>query len=762
MKKVIFLIFFLGTCLALVINNSDQVKADYCSGGGTIGDVECPNPPGNNGWYCVNNSSGVNCSSLNYSSCINYRPESNPSCTAKDVICIGCGWVVTPPPPPPPGPTPTPAPTDPGNCPYHCSGSICATGCNTAAGDVCTCTCSCGGGSAPPPAPPPPPPVGCTTNTTYMCPKDFPVSPVSPACKDHHPPTNSACSGYPRGDAYISDDYTKIIGVSGGTAAWCPDHGNRHDVEFWELNANGLTPVNITSEGSLIRTPGAADPTCNESGGGESNWYSGFCSNNPNDADCNQGFEWTIPARLKDGLPHYIVIYGVNPASTGKTTPLHYSGPQYTDYYEGVSTGLSYGMIYVKPLVVVDAPNSKIVGHNDTLWCNYVKGWAGDTDDPDYPIDVEVWDGEKDYGGTWLYTVPGSDQFGFTSNKVSNCSEIANGNGAIDCNACLTAGGSSSDPAQCVHEFNLNPLYSYIPQVFDGNNHTFNLYGINKPETGGVPWQLLDSTNNNSGTCPLLEPPWWQAKDADITAKGAITSKLPTSSAVLIRNGSGGYPGVAAFGTTLTVNQNGGKVSSPEWSANSVYNGKSFFYSYFNSLIPNGVTPASFTGSLTSGGTLHNNYYWYKYDNPTGTATLNAQALGTRKVILFVNGNLKIDGSISLTNGQGFLLVIASGDITVNSSVGDSSPDLDPGSDNSPELKGLFFTDKKFITGTGANQFYLRGSVVANNGLTLGRSLADPNNTTRPAEYFEYAPDQILNFPKQLAVRRVRWLEVAP
>jgi len=42
----------------------------------------------------------------------------------------------------------------------------------------------------------------------------------------------------------------------------------------------------------------------------------------------------------------------------------------------------------------------------------------------------------------------------------------------------------------------------------------------------------------------------------------------------------------------------------------------------------------------------------------------------------------------------------------------------------------------------------------------LGRNL--PDNSTLPAESFEYAPDLLFKIPQSLQLKRTRWKEVSP
>jgi hypothetical protein len=89
----IVLLFF---CVSLF--SPAVILADYCSGGGTTGTVECPNPDGLNGcnnWYCVNIVQSVNCGSyLDQGSCESFSSSGGQQTQGNPVNCVGCGWVV--------------------------------------------------------------------------------------------------------------------------------------------------------------------------------------------------------------------------------------------------------------------------------------------------------------------------------------------------------------------------------------------------------------------------------------------------------------------------------------------------------------------------------------------------------------------------------------------------------------------------------------------------------------------------------------------
>ncbi|MGB6839245.1 MAG: hypothetical protein WBD86_00305 [Microgenomates group bacterium] len=267
--------------------------------------------------------------------------------------------------------------------------------------------------------------------------------------------------------------------------------------------------------------------------------------------------------------------------------------------------------------------------------------------------------------------------------------------------------------------------------------------------------------------------PWWQVKDADIIANGNIISSIPLSCAlpdcdpVLGLEGLGGFPGVPSYLGSASFGE--GSVSSKGWLAESETKFKKVYdYDFFDRLVRTDVIiteisePEVNGGFFTSGGTPSRGYVWYHFDGssvPPGDLTINSNVNmpGDRKVILLIEGaDLYIDGRINIVDGRGFFMVIVGKNEGGNKGNIYVKDDL-PGQD---EIEGVFLAEGQFKTGAGDNQLYVRGMVAAYDGVVLERDLTD--NSTEPAELFEYAPDMVLTFPRDLTYKRLRWKEVAP
>jgi len=246
-----------------------------------------------------------------------------------------------------------------------------------------------------------------------------------------------------------------------------------------------------------------------------------------------------------------------------------------------------------------------------------------------------------------------------------------------------------------------------------------------------------------------------------VATNGNLNSSLPVAGLFFDTKGAGDFPGVPAYGGTTNLTTS--NVSETGWLANSTYNTTKVYNSnYFANAVPADVVINSLASSIegtdiASGGTATDGIYWYEYDSALNGGvdlTINSSAsLGSRKVVLIVkDADVYLKGNINLTKGSGFFLLATSGNIIVDPGVGGGA---------SANLEGIYVSDGTFQTGVASNQLWLRGNVAAYGGITLERDLGT-DNTTTPAELFEFAPDLAILFPGKIAARSVSWQEVAP
>lgn len=256
-------------------------------------------------------------------------------------------------------------------------------------------------------------------------------------------------------------------------------------------------------------------------------------------------------------------------------------------------------------------------------------------------------------------------------------------------------------------------------------------------------------TGNERGSVTVLLnlPAWWQVKDGDVTAANGSIQSTVAATNYFDTIGAGGFPGVPVYSGSLNV---GSLISTTNWNANTGTTlSRLFDYAYFENLVPDNITPTAVSGTTTlpPNGT---NFDGYEIFKASGSLTLDTMDLRSRKVILLVdnNSNLTINGTINLDNNVGFFGAFVDGSINIAPTV-----------TGAPALEGIYLSDNGFATGASDTLLHIRGSVASYGGFSLQRNL--PINLT-PAELFEYAPDQILLFPRKFGFMRTKWSEIAP
>jgi hypothetical protein len=268
---------------------------------------------------------------------------------------------------------------------------------------------------------------------------------------------------------------------------------------------------------------------------------------------------------------------------------------------------------------------------------------------------------------------------------------------------------------------------------------------------------------------------WWQAIDGDVITNGRVVSSIPTSaSKPIIEKGPGGYPGIATFLGNISP---AGNISELNWNAKTSYHAEVPDFDFFRSRVPpddqvNEITNSNLGSNFFKVGSHKkiNDYYWYYYDGSTlGDLKIEGNNdIGNRKVILFVDSaNLLLNQTINLDKGKGFFMAIvgkskttgAGGNIVISHNV---NRPVTKGS----EIEGLFFAEGTVTAeaGPGSSKDHslnIRGSIIALAGVNFQRTLHE-KNTELPAEEVEFAPDIIMNYPKELLPENINWKEIAP
>ncbi len=247
---------------------------------------------------------------------------------------------------------------------------------------------------------------------------------------------------------------------------------------------------------------------------------------------------------------------------------------------------------------------------------------------------------------------------------------------------------------------------------------------------------------------------WSQVTGGDVYAAASLISAVPplTAPRAFILDGTtGGFPGVATYGTDYTFDGSGATrgqtwVSSKNWLVNDTspdtnfyqllytqFGGAPVVIDYFNPLSPitkpeARTAPYYVTGNMTTSGV------W---------------TVGSGETLVFIiDGNLTVSGNVTITPG-GFAAFIVNGNITIDPAVSG--------------IDGIYITSPAgtFDTGTGAVRLTGTGMFIAGT-FTLSRDLGDVLNPTTSSELFVYDPQLLMTMPEAMKKLSVNWQEVAP
>ncbi len=286
------------------------------------------------------------------------------------------------------------------------------------------------------------------------------------------------------------------------------------------------------------------------------------------------------------------------------------------------------------------------------------------------------------------------------------------------------------------------------------------------------------------GDCRKTEAPWWQASVGNIYASGVIDSRISnkctdscnrhliTKSANTCESTEGGNPGIPIS------NSNSG---TPVIVAGNYYtqrsNNKQATYAA-SSIVPT-IKYSDFTNLLNDANIKNCGSDWLSGNSYLDTTNIcrikstvvTAKQLdvkGKKKVVIFIEGDLKIDKPIKVEKDS-FLAFIVKGSITIDPKIG-----IDPTLTNScstadmADVQGIYiaeniiFPNSPAVAGTYQTlvcdkKFIGAGSFIASEQIELKRTFKGcgandtpyPNfNATHPTETFIYRPDLLLNMPE--------------
>lgn len=210
----------------------------------------------------------------------------------------------------------------------------------------------------------------------------------------------------------------------------------------------------------------------------------------------------------------------------------------------------------------------------------------------------------------------------------------------------------------------------------------------------------------------LDQDAWFQSSNGGISAKTTIanyvpvTCSLPSCNPVMSINGLVSAP---------TINRTDGiSYSSPNnWYVNSNLVSNLNFYEQYKSL--------GF-GEFVNG---------------------DLNDLTGKEDLVMVDGNVNISSNKIVSVGD-FLMIMASGDITIDSSV--------------TRFDGVLVGRNINIIGTNSSQLVINGNIHALNNITISRSYTDKeDNNDSPAVKVNLRPDFLFNIPSEISKKITNW-----
>jgi len=292
------------------------------------------------------------------------------------------------------------------------------------------------------------------------------------------------------------------------------------------------------------------------------------------------------------------------------------------------------------------------------------------------------------------------------------------------------------------------------------------------------------SENFYLSTIDLSNDSWWQTSGGNVYGANSLTSPISNACAhdldcnafIITQNAdadakSAGIPmtGAASMDSNGFFTQ---RESSGQRAIGTKHNNLiKEDYAYFS----RGVdlsTAADILTILSAEPTPDTEIYYSDGDYIADLSGYTLNVTSNRKIVVFVNGDITFssdpDTNLITVEPGGFFGVIASGNITFDSSVGNTDP-----TDTTPNIAGVFVADGLIkVDGYSDdalkdNKFVGEGTFVGWSGFSLTRHYDNTTypldralNNTNPIEVFNFRPDFNLNIPDIMMRPSLVWQEV--
>jgi len=281
---------------------------------------------------------------------------------------------------------------------------------------------------------------------------------------------------------------------------------------------------------------------------------------------------------------------------------------------------------------------------------------------------------------------------------------------------------------------------------------------------GGTYTQASAGTLLASGTLDFVvaylpQSGWVQAVGGNAYAASSIISSIPsTVSTYFALAGAMGDAGIVSYGSTYDFSLDYADfgetlVSAKKWLVQQVNTTTNYYEHFARQMdVPSNATVIETPTNLEKPTTCTTAPCVYYVDGDMTTSTTTPWAIeSSEQTVVFVNGNVTINDTITVASG-GFFAIIANGNITVDPTI--------------TTLHGIYIASNatgnaQFNSGAGLTQLVVTGSVIADN-FSLQRDLGGALNPTTPGEVFTFDPQLLFTMPDTMKETPYVWQEVAP
>jgi hypothetical protein len=215
---------------------------------------------------------------------------------------------------------------------------------------------------------------------------------------------------------------------------------------------------------------------------------------------------------------------------------------------------------------------------------------------------------------------------------------------------------------------------------------------------------------------------WFQSQNGNVLASKKITNEIPPSCTTNCKTSfNTGGVGIVAAGSEIKKGDTGSADKTENFVGKNLvpnlYNYAYFYREYF--------------GNKNIGTTFAGSKKWNGISAGIGSSG-----------VIFVNGNLEIDGDVNTSNN--FLMLIVNGKITVDGAV--------------KTVNGILIANDVEAIDSSANQLVINGSVYGVNSVKFTRSYNPKlGNNNSPAVVVKYNANLVFNIPKEVSKKIVKW-----